>query len=498
MVPADFSEHFPDSKPIDQGPWCGFVRPSLIMPEDPNFDRVASIFYSECKKIPGADAVHYYSVDPFHEGGRTEEIDLFDYSTRVYNTMLKMDPDAVWMFQGWTASPKPEMLTAIPDGRAIVTALSAKADCKAGIYSGAPWIYCAVYCYGGQYNFSGNVEGVLEGSFNALDRDDTNVIGMGYMPESVNCNEIIYEIYSRNTFGNKSNLESFIPYYLNTRYGFCDDKLADVWTRFSKEVLNGTTLKSGESALCARPSLTVKNTSYWGNKPNPFVDQSIIIEYISVMLQYYDRLKESAGYRKDLMEATRQAISNLSWYYAHMIPVAYESKDIDALSYYGKEMLSLIDIQEAVVATDPDMLLGKWLEKAKRHGKTPAEKAYFEWNARVQITLWANREGAKLLRDYAAKEWQGLLSDFYRPRWESFITRLELSLFTKTPLEAINNYDEELPFVYRKNQYPTEPIGDLRTAVSVALEKLCATKIVHKEETEAQPDFETNVAQTFS
>ncbi len=498
MVPADFAEHFPDAKLIEQGGWCGFVRPALLMPEDPLFERVASIFYAETKKIKGSENVHYYSADPFHEGGRTRGIDLFDYSSRVYQKMTEIDPDAVWMFQGWTNSPKPQMLDAIPKGRAIVTALSANPDFQGELYSGVPWIYCAVFCFGGQYNYQGNAESILTGPFRCLEREDANIIGMGYMPEGVNCNEIIYEILAYNAFGRKIDLETFIPYYLTTRYQLCNDELVNVWIRLCREVLNGELLVSGESALCARPTLTTQNTSRWAKRPNPFMDQSVLIEYVSVMLKYYDELKDNSAYKKDLMEAARQALSNLSWYFTRMIQTAYEEKNISALSHFGNEMLTLIDLQEAVVGTDPDMLLGKWLEKAKRFGKTSAEKAYFEWNARVQVTLWANREGARDLRDYAAKEWQGLLSDFYRPRWESFISRLEISLLTKTPLEEINHYDEELPFVYRKKQYPTKPSGDLGDAVVAALEKLRSTKITHEIEAEQQDDFETNVAKMFA
>jgi len=494
MVPADFLEHFPEAKIVEQGKWCAFARPAILMPEDPLFDRVASLFYAESKKIAGAENVHYYSVDPFHEGGRTGGIDLGDYSSRVFKKMCEIDEKATWVFQGWTNSPKPEMLRAIPLGRAIVTALSARADFEGELYAGVPWLYCAVFCFGGQYNYQGNAEGILKGPYACLDREDANTVGMGYMPEGVNCNEIIYEILAHNAFGDKTELEDFVPYYLKTRYGICDDKLAAAWLRLCREVLNGEQLVSGESALCARPALDVEHTSRWSKRPNPFVDQSVLIDYISAMFAHYDALKENSAYRKDLMESVRQALSNLSWFFVNRIKTAYGEGNIEALSYYGKEMLELIDLQEAVVGTDADMMLGKWLEKAKSFGRTPAEKAYFEWNARVQITLWADRDGARELRDYAAREWQGLLSDFYRPRWESFISRLEISLLTGTPLAEINHYDEELPFVYRKKEYPTVPTGDLGAAVLNALDKLKSTKIAHQIETQKQDDFEANVA----
>ena len=495
MVPADFGEHFPDAKLIEQGGWCGFARPAILLPEDPLFERVASAYYAESRKIAGAEKVHYYSADPFHEGGSTKGIDLGEYARLVYRKMVELDSDAVWLFQGWTNSPKPAMLEALPAGRAIVTALSARADFEGAPYSGVPWLYCAVFCFGGQYNYQGNAEALLKGPFACLAREDANTVGMGYMPEGVNCNEIIYEILQYNAFGEGLELEDFIPYYLKTRYGVSDEGLTAIWLRFCREVLNGELLISGESALCARPTLENKRTSSWSKRPNPFVDQSVLVEYITVMLGYYDALRDNPAYRKDLMEAARQAASNLSWFFFDRIQTAYTEGNLSAVSHFGAEILTLLDLQEALVATDGDMLLGKWLEKAKRHGRTPAECAYFEWNARVQITLWGDRSGAVKLRDYSAREWQGLLSDFYRPRWESFISRLEISLLTGAPLEEIQHYDEELPFVYRKKVYPTEPSGNLRSAVIAILDKVRETKISHKLDG-AQDDFETNFANT--
>ena len=61
-----------------------------------------------------------------------------------------------------------------------------------------------------------------------------------------------------------------------------------------------------------------------------------------------------------------------------------------------------------------EFLLGNWLEDAKRWGDTDAQRANLEWNARNQITLWGARDS--YLRDYASKEWSGLLSGLYARR----------------------------------------------------------------------------------
>ncbi len=496
MVPHDFSAHFPDAKLIEQGRWCGFDRPALLMPQDPVFDLVADIFYAESRKIPGAENIHYFSADPFHEGGITDGIDLYDYGTRVFGKMTQTDPGAVWVLQGWIETPKVEMVKSIPDDRVLVVNLSADQANEGELYGGAPWCYCAVYCFGGQYYLAGNAEQLLQKPYQCLDDANTNMIGLGYMPEGVNCNEIFYEIFAYNAFAEQSDLASFLSYYLTTRYGRCTDALLSAWIGYCRAVMDGQKQLSGESALCARPTLTVENTSLWAKKPNPYVDQRVILAFIDAMLAEYGHLCDNRAYCRDLMEAAHQAVANLSWYFVRELQTAFAKKDVDAVSHFGAEMLSLFDLQTAIVSTDRSMLLGTWLEKATRHGRTSAEKAYFAWNMRVQITLWANREGAEQLRDYSAREWQGLLEDYYRPRWESFISRLEIALLTDTPLEEIHYYDEELPFVYRKKAYPTTPSGDLKQAVLAALEKIRAVKVRYQSEMTKQSDIEDNVMKT--
>ena len=67
---------------------------------------------------------------------------------------------------------------------------------------------------------------------------------------------------------------------------------------------------------------------------------------------------------------------------------------------------------------------------ARALGQTEAEKDLYEWNARVQVTTWGNRIAADEggLRDYAHKEWNGLLRDFYYLRWKTWFDELAARL----------------------------------------------------------------------
>lgn len=84
--------------------------------------------------------------------------------------------------------------------------------------------------------------------------------------------------------------------------------------------------------------------------------------------------------------------------------------------------LRLILLQDELLATRPEFKVGTWIARARSLGNTPEEKNLYEWNARVQITTWGNRLAADEggLRDYAHREWNGILKDFYYMRWKTW------------------------------------------------------------------------------
>ena len=112
-------------------------------------------------------------------------------------------------------------------------------------------------------------------------------------------------------------------------------------------------------------------------------------------------------------------------------------------------------------------MLGPWLESAKKLGSSPSEKALFEFNSRNQITLWGP-DGQ--IMDYAAKQWSGLIQDYYAPRWRMFFQTLEDKVggdvfnekkFRREFVERLGR-----PFTLDRKVYPVDPVGD---SVEVAL-----------------------------
>ena len=98
---------------------------------------------------------------------------------------------------------------------------------------------------------------------------------------------------------------------------------------------------------------------------------------------------------------------------------------------------------------------------ARNIGVTSSEKNLYEWNARVQITTWGNRSASERgnLHDYAHKEWNGILKDFYYMRWKTYFDALTCTLNGES-IPMIDWYAIEEPWTKVTNTYSDQPEGE--------------------------------------
>ena len=125
-------------------------------------------------------------------------------------------------------------------------------------------------------------------------------------------------------------------------------------------------------------------------------------------------------------------------------------------------MSDLLDDVDRLVAADSYFLLGKWIEDARALGVDAAEKDYYERDARKIITTWGGRD--QKLNDYANRTYTGLVSDYYKPRWEMYFKAIRESLATGISLDEQALLDQMLDFewdwVARTDKYASSPSGD--------------------------------------
>ena len=80
-------------------------------------------------------------------------------------------------------------------------------------------------------------------------------------------------------------------------------------------------------------------------------------------------------------------------------------------------MRELLDDITELLACHPTFSLRRWLEDARSMTDDPAQKDYYERNARTLITYW----GGDRLFDYANRAYAELNDQFYAERWRRFI-----------------------------------------------------------------------------
>lgn len=471
MVPADFKEHFPDSNPLNQGLWCDMKRPSIILPTNPNFERIAESYYRHQKDLFGGD-INYFSTDPFHEGGNSAGIELADYARKCLKYMKTVSEEPVWFLQGWQSNPLREMLRALSPSNVLIGNLRSTDVFDGGDdFADYPWLYCCVNNFGGQRNIHGNMNKMLKQAFEVVTDDRYTCVGIGIIPEGIEHDEILFDVFAAYSIHNKIlSPDEWLKKQLIIRYGTCPDHTFEAWKIMRDEIYIGDTEKvARESALLSRPSLTVTRVSSFS--PNEFsYDIERLFEVFRLLMQDFGKIDVSEPYRLDIVDIARQSLAYRGWKYIEGIQNSYRCGD-DVLFERNVDMLmALYDAMEKLLCCDRHTMLGSWLELAKANGTTPAEKAYFEFLARTLITVWGDRAGATTLFDYAAREWSGMIEDYYRPRWQSYINILRRSLMEgKEPMEY-NRYDAEYFFTTLSDEYPTVPYGNLNQALKHILE----------------------------
>lgn len=460
MVPADFGNHFADSKPINQGLWCGMPRPSILLHEDPKFSVVAYYYYQSMKDIFGTFS--YFSTDPFHEGGKYEGIDLDGFAKACLRQMQEFSPNAVWFLQGWGDNPMRVILRALPVSNVLIGDLRSEFVIQEDSFANYPWLYGTVDNFGGQRRLRGNLNALIKDSLASVLRDDLTTVGLAMFPEGLDTDEMMFDIIGDYAISSTvQDPDVWLKKRLRIRYGVDSEAAFEGWKLIRDYIYTGD--EPRDSGLLSRPSLSVAHVICQVYELT--YDNDILKKAVHLLYEDYDLLCHSDAYRMDIMDATRQMIGNDAWKLIKAIQDSYYAKNEMTFEKNADLLMQYYDLQDALTGTDTHAMLGPWLQKARAVGNTPAEKAYNEFQAKTILMLWGDRGGSGELHDYAAREWNGLLHDFYKQRWSSYLNILRYSFVTGNKPMDYNRYDAEYFFSTLTKEYPVVPYGDQKEII---------------------------------
>ncbi len=478
-VPQSIRTVHPEAKIHQTGDWsAGFSGTWFLDPLDPLFARIGQRFVERQAELFGTD--HLYAADPFNEINPPSDDSTFLASMghAIYSAMQAGDPEATWVMQAWFLyyqakfwrEPQARaMLGAVPDDRMVLLDLWGDRHpvwkARKAFY-GKPWIWNVLYNFGGKVNVNGDLPSIAANLDTMLrSPDHGRLAGLGMVMEGLGTNPIVPDFVMDQVWRrNVPDIGTWTHAYVTRRYGADAPAAWQAW-----QLLLASAFRSPAQTgtfLAERPGFFVPGTAYRSEPVAPY-DRRILARALDTLLSAAPALGASDAYRYDVVNLARQALGQLGLPMVNRVEAAYTAGDTAALRSAEADVVGLLEDLDTLVGTRREFLLGRWIADARRWGTTDAERRLYEWNARNLITLWGTKctEGENDdLNLYAFKEWQGMFSGYFLPRWRAFFGRLNHAVETGTPFDraafATASCTWEQAWSHRTDDFPVAPRGD--------------------------------------
>lgn len=333
-------------------------------------------------------------------------------------------------------------------------------------YKQHDWVFCLLENFGANVGLHGRMDHLINNFYQTKGNPLADHLkGIGFTMEGIENNPVMFELMSELPWRpEKFTKENWIADYVKARYGVDDPVVLHAWQILARSIYNcpfgNNQQGTHESIFCGRPSLNNFQVSSWSKMKN-YYDPEDTKEAARLMISVADKYRGNNNFEYDLVDIVRQAMADQGRIVYNRAIADFKSFHKQGFDRNSEKFLRMLLLQDELLATRSEFRLGRWTGMARNLGNTEAEKDLYEWNARVQITTWGNRICADQggLRDYAHKEWNGLLKDFYYKRWAEYFKTLDDQLDEKEE-KTIDFYAMEEPWTKMHNIYSPQPQGN--------------------------------------
>ena len=423
--------------------WCNFgdeYKATFLSPLDPHFAEIQKAFIEEQTAMYGTD--HIYSVDAFSELAipATDSATMAGISRKIYSSLEAADPEAKWLQMGWmflnpvwSDETIDAYLSAIPKGRLIMLDYCCDARSlwqRLNCFYGQDYIWCYLGNFGGATAIEGNIHTNSKNLDEVFAKGGPSFKGIGSTLEGFGVNEPVYEHVLSRAWDSGKDVESYIDNIADRRLGKVDKQYRAFWHYMDEHVRLQHEHIDHASIFTARPRFGFhvgwKNSEATGYDPEELVKAENILNSVH---------GESNALAFDRANTRRQVLDNMAGPALRRFEEAYQAGDHDAMVETSNAFLALMDSLTTVLRSRPEFSMDRWVGDARSWGVTEEQKDYYEMNARTLITIWGD---TPCLLDYAAKDFDGLVETYYKPRWQMFFEEAIKAVDEKRPMEDLS------------------------------------------------------------
>lgn len=420
-VPALLKDKFPHANIVSKAGWCFFPKTAQLDPLDPLFQEFGTVYLQKLDALLGNH--HFLACDPFHEGTPPKPWKFYLKRVgRAIDTLYKsFDDQSVWVMQAW--SLRKHIVKAVPRERLLILDINSEKTPGNRNMWGYPVVAGMLHNFGGKNAMQGKLRLHCNNPYKQLKDSGANVVGAGLFMEGIEQNPVVYDLqFELLTKNDSIRYDKWLEDYIERRYGAYDQTLRNAWDILGRTCYRDDGYHENEvgSVVCARPLLFPEKCGPC-DYTKLYYDPKEIEKALPLFLSVSGAFRNADGYQYDLCDLTRQVLSNRFHTNQKVFAQCFAQKDLARVKAIAETQMDLLADLDALLANRKNFTLARWINQSHALATSEKEKRYYDKNARTLITLWGDIYGDNsMLYDYAWREWNGLIGEFYAVRWKKF------------------------------------------------------------------------------
>lgn len=270
-----------------------------------------------------------------------------------------------------------------------------------------------------------------------MNMENSSMVGVGIDPEGIDQNPPYYTMVLDTAWRQAEvDTNQWLQKWGVQRCGADSDKVKRAWSLLADTVYKNSSAQTFEHHMkyC---TTTMPGGSGWDTpmyRPD-WYNMSSLHQAWGLLLDSAEAAPQEGGCHLDapiifdIVDVGREFLSVAPCVAAYDALVSASTPA--AVAAANATMSTLMDDVDALLKTSAGFLLGQWVADARQLAITsgaPDDADFLEWNARSQVTSWTPVTGdcgaapssLSGLWDYGNKAWSGLVSPYYKQRYEIY------------------------------------------------------------------------------